>query len=52
VRGTWRNVIVWNSYWVLLGAVGEAALRGTERNGLVWYWDRVFFGAGSERDLR
>ena len=40
VRGTERNGILWDLYWVMLGAVGETAVRGTERNGIVWdcYW--------------
>jgi len=33
VRGTVRNSIVWDWNWVMLGEVGERALRGTEGNG-------------------
>jgi len=41
VRGTERNVIVWDCYWVLVGAGGEIAARGTERNVIVWDWNWV-----------
>jgi len=52
VRGTDRYVIVWDCYWLLVGAVGEAAVRVTERNGFVWDWNREFFEAGCEKFLR
>jgi len=41
VRGTERNGIVWDWYWLLVAAgEGETAVRETEGNGIVcdWYW--------------